>query len=184
MSRTTFTVGRLARCFGLSRSTLLYYDSIGLLQPSGRSAANYRIYNRRDRRRLEMICRYREVGLSLAQIENILDRPGGRTAAALERRLEELNGEMASLREQQRIIVRLLQNRAGLQRGSRAMTKQRWVELLEASGLDQADRVRWHVEFERMAPRAHQDFLESLGIPVEEVAAIRRRSQDGGQGQS
>ncbi len=38
------TIGRLARRFGLSRSTLLYYDSIGLLSPSTRSAKDYRLY--------------------------------------------------------------------------------------------------------------------------------------------
>jgi hypothetical protein len=31
----------------------------------------------------------------------------------------------------------------------------------------------WHIEFERTSPEAHQDFLESLGIEKDEVAAIR-----------
>jgi len=35
---------QLAGRFGLSRSTLLYYDSIGLLSPSERTASNYRLY--------------------------------------------------------------------------------------------------------------------------------------------
>jgi hypothetical protein len=39
------TIGRLAERFGLSRSTLLYYDSIELLSPSARSDANYRLYS-------------------------------------------------------------------------------------------------------------------------------------------
>ena len=174
----TSTVGRLARAFGLSRSTLLYYDSIGLLRPTGRSPANYRLYTRADRRRLEQICRYREVGLGLAQIGKILDGPGGHVATALERRLDELNREMADLREQQRIIVSLLSDRDRLRRASRAMTKESWVALLRASGLDDDDMDRWHVQFERMAPGAHQDFLESLGIPPEEVSAIRRWSRE------
>ena len=38
------TAGKLARRYALSRSTLLYYHRIGLLVPSGRSAANYRVY--------------------------------------------------------------------------------------------------------------------------------------------
>ncbi|MFO0552482.1 MAG: hypothetical protein U0271_29100 [Polyangiaceae bacterium] len=32
---------------------------------------------------------------------------------------------------------------------------------------------RWHVEFERLSPEAHRDFLESLGLPHAEVARIR-----------
>ena len=62
------TIGRLARRFSLSRSTLLYYDSIGLLRPSGRSPANYRLYTERDRRRLELICRYREAGVPMLPV--------------------------------------------------------------------------------------------------------------------
>ena len=56
----TSTVGRLARAFGLSRSTLLYYDSIGLLRPTGRSPANYRLYTRADGR-MDLVtpCKFR-----------------------------------------------------------------------------------------------------------------------------
>jgi len=38
-----FLITELARKHGLSRSTLLYYDRIGLLTPSGRSEAGYRL---------------------------------------------------------------------------------------------------------------------------------------------
>jgi DNA-binding transcriptional MerR regulator len=53
-----YTIGRIARIFGLSRSTLLYYDSIGLLTPTGRSDAGYRLYSEDDRKRLERINDY------------------------------------------------------------------------------------------------------------------------------
>ncbi|MFC1747364.1 MerR family DNA-binding transcriptional regulator [Pseudomonadota bacterium] len=36
------TIGEVSKRFSISRSTLLYYDAIGLLSPSGRSNANYR----------------------------------------------------------------------------------------------------------------------------------------------
>jgi DNA-binding transcriptional MerR regulator len=39
------TIGQAAKHANLSRSTLLYYDRIGLLRPSGRSRAGYRLYN-------------------------------------------------------------------------------------------------------------------------------------------
>jgi hypothetical protein len=37
------------------------------------------------------------------------------------------------------------------------------------------------VEFEKLAPESHQDFLESLGIPSPEIASIRKGSRDGCQ---
>ena len=55
------TISQLGRRFGLSRSTLLYYDSIGLLSPSLRSRANYRLYSRSDVERMELIDVYRQV---------------------------------------------------------------------------------------------------------------------------
>jgi DNA-binding transcriptional MerR regulator len=173
------SVSRLGKRFGLSRSTLLYYDRIGLLSPSRRSAAGYRVYGDGDARRLEAICRYREIGLSLEQIGELLDGAIGRTAELLEARLDQLNAEIGRLREQQRIIVRVLANPKKL-RGARAIDKDRWVAILRAAGLDDAAMHRWHVEFESMAPKAHQDFLESLGLPKSEVTRIRRWSRDGG----
>jgi DNA-binding transcriptional MerR regulator len=65
------TVGKLAKEFGLSRTTLLYYDEIGLLVPTERSASNYRLYSESDRTRLANICRFRETGLSLLEIKRI-----------------------------------------------------------------------------------------------------------------
>lgn len=167
-----YTIGALARSVGLSRSTLLYYDRIGLLQPSARSASRYRQYGEDARARLEAIRMYRGVGLGLAEIRALLDARGGRTATILTGRLDRLNREIAGLREQQRIIVKLLSNRALLKK-SRALDKRRWVQILAAAGLDDAAMRRWHVEFEALAPESHQDFLESLGIPPKEIAAIR-----------
>ena len=53
------------------------------------------------------------------------------------------------------------------------MNKERWVEVFAAVGLDEAQMRCWHVEFERRYPAGHQDFLEWLGLPPAEVAAIR-----------
>ncbi len=174
-----YTIGRLAKEFGLSRSTLLYYDSIGLFGPSGRSKSNYRIYTRADRDRLEQICTYRRVGLPLNEINRLLRRPGKRSVLpVLEKRLDELNREIRALRGQQHFIVQLLRNNRALSR-IRVMDKESWIRLLEASGLDEEARDRWHAEFERLAPDAHQDFLESLGIPAKEVKLIRKFSRQG-----
>lgn len=175
----SLSVSQLGRRFGLSRSALLYYHRIGLLSPSGRSRAGYRVYSERDAKRLEAICRYRETGLGLEQIRQLLEGASGRVAELLEARLDQLNGEIERLREQQRTIVRLLANRKKL-RGARAIDKEGWIAILRAAGLDDAAMRRWHVAFEGMTPEAHQDFLESLGLPKAEVARIRRWSREPG----
>lgn len=174
MTTAPYTVGVLARSVGLARSTLLYYDRIGLLPPSRRSAAGYRLYGEDARSRLESIRTYRDVGLGMAEIRALLDARGGRTAGILTARLDRMNTEIAALREQQRVVVELLKNRSLLSVSrARALDKRGWVEILTAAGLDDAAMHRWHVEFETLAPEAHQDFLESLGIPSTEIASIR-----------
>ena len=67
-----YRITQLAREFGLSRSTLLYYDQIGLLPPSGRSEAGYRSYSLSDRERLATICSYRQAGLGIEDIRRLL----------------------------------------------------------------------------------------------------------------
>ncbi len=59
------------------------------------------------------------------------------------------------------------------------LNKEKWVSILKASGFTEADMHRWHKEFEKMAPEEHQEFLEFLHIPADELAAIREWSRTG-----
>jgi DNA-binding transcriptional MerR regulator len=172
------TVTRLAETCGLSRSTLLYYESIGLLQPARRSAANYRAYGERDAQRLRQICMYRDAGLKLEDIRAMLDSPASDAAEILERRLGELNTEVETLRQHQQSIVRLMR-KPELLRRAKVMTKEKWVSIMKAAGFTPEAMHRWHVEFERAAPQDHQEFLESLHIAPDEVKAIRKWSAGG-----
>ena len=170
------TVTLLARACGLSRGTVLYYESLGLLKPVRRSAGNYRLYGDRDLERLRQVCLYRSAGLKLSDIRSILDRPYGDAASVLQRRLVELGGEIERLREHQRAIARLLGGANRLRR-MRMVTKEKWVEVMRSAGFTDEQMRRWHMEFEKSAPEEHQEFLEFLHIPAEEVARIRAWSK-------
>jgi MerR family transcriptional regulator, thiopeptide resistance regulator len=172
------TVSKLAASCGLSRSTLLYYESVGLLKPALRSTANYRRYGEKDLERLRQICAYRDAGLKLEDIRQILDRPETDARAVLKRRLTELNGEIETLRDHQRAILSLLKSNQSLWR-TKVITKDKMVSIMRASGLTEDDMSRFHAEFERSAPAEHQEFLEFLHIPAEEIRTIRERSRGG-----
>jgi DNA-binding transcriptional MerR regulator len=174
-----WTVSKLAERCGLSRGTLLYYESIGLLKPASRSAANYRRYSEKDLRRLEQICVYRDAGLKLEDIRAILDRPENDAASVLKRRLLELNTEIENLRGHQRAILRLLQVKNSIWR-NKVITKDKWTAIMAASGFSEDDMRRWHAEFEKAAPEEHQQFLEFLHIPGDEIHDIRERSKSAG----
>jgi DNA-binding transcriptional MerR regulator/ubiquinone/menaquinone biosynthesis C-methylase UbiE len=168
-----YTVGRLAKRHGLSRSTLLYYDRIGLLSPGGHMKGEYRQYSGADDARLSKICEYRRAGIALKEIAYMLDG-GAETsvAEALENRLAGLNREMDDLREQQRLIAGLL-GRGDLLKETGTMDKATWVSLLSAAGFSEEDMRNWHVRFERTAPDQHELFLRRLHIPDSEISAIR-----------
>jgi MerR family transcriptional regulator, thiopeptide resistance regulator len=170
------TIGQLAREHNLSRSTLLYYDRIGLLQPTGRSGGNYREYSAGDRTRLSKICLYRQTGLSLAQIRGLLDGSNEELAQRLELRLADIAAQIEVLRERQRLIVRLL-GKPKLLAKTGALNRERWVKLLEAAGFGEREKHLWHANFEQTSPREHQEFLEYLCIPEPEIRKIRAWSR-------
>ncbi len=170
-----YTVGQLGKLIGLSRSALLYYDQIGLLSPSARSASGYRLYSEGDVQRMERIMTYRDAGLSLDVIGRLVQADDASAPVVLERHLQKVNEEIARLRQQQHVIAQLLGD-AQVLRKSRSMTKDQWITLLASTGLNEEGMAKWHMEFEKMSPDAHQDFLESLGIPPEEIALIRQFS--------
>jgi MerR family transcriptional regulator, thiopeptide resistance regulator len=69
---TTWTVGQVADVFGVTVRTLHHYDELGLLVPSERSAAGYRLYTEADLRRLQQIVVYRRLELPLDEIASLL----------------------------------------------------------------------------------------------------------------
>lgn len=171
------TVTKLARRCGLSRTALLYYESIGLMPPPRRSYGNYRSYCEADARRLQQICAYRDAGLKLDDIRVLLDRRTGDAAGVLKRRLIELDAEIQTLRTHQQSILKLLQHTTF--RKADMITKEKWVSIMRECGFSEEQMHRWHTEFERSAPQEHQEFLEFLHIPAPEIATIRERSRTG-----
>lgn len=167
-----YTIGKLVKEFNLSRSTLLYYDRIGLLKPSARTEADYRVYSEQDFKRMSKIALYKKAGLSLDEIAEILDSADDQFSNILEQRLESLNAEMSRIRQQQRFILQLL-GKDSLLKNAKTMNKAQWIKILENSGMDHAAMHQWHVEFERNLPEAHHDFLEALGMSEEEIDAIK-----------
>jgi DNA-binding transcriptional MerR regulator len=172
----TYTISEIAKKFGLSRSTLLYYDKIGLLSPRERSGADYRIYSEQDYLLMEEISRLRNAGVPLRAIKKLVSGGSSQRTEILHRRLKDINDEISHLRRQQKFILSLLDDKA-LIRSTRVLTKEKWIKYLRKAGLDEAGMERWHMEFETSSPEAHQDFLESLGLPAEEIILIRKRCQ-------
>jgi DNA-binding transcriptional MerR regulator len=171
------SVTQLARACGLSRTTVLYYESLGLLPAPSRSSGNYRQFGEKHLTRLRQICSYRSAGLKLADVRALLSEPKQAEAAAvLQRRLAEIGVEIERLKEHQRAILRLLEHRTTFRR--KDMDKEKWVSIMHASGFGEDEMRKWHQEFERAAPEDHQEFLEYLKIAAPEIDRIRSWSRE------
>ncbi|AKU19233.1 transcriptional regulator [Luteipulveratus mongoliensis] len=96
------TVGQVAETFGVTVRTLHHYDQIGLLVPSERSSAGYRLYTEEDLTRLQHIVVYRRLEMPLDEIATLLE--SGDVATHLRRqreavmaRLDEMEGLVAAI---------------------------------------------------------------------------------------
>lgn len=167
------TVSKLASACGLSRTTVLYYESQGLLKPGQRTGSNYRVYGDREVNLLRQIRMYRSVGMSVREIREVLAGRDSDVTSALKRRLAEVGEEIETLRGHQKAILRLLQNDSVQRSKGKKMTKEKWVAVMKAAGFTEDDMHRWHREFEKSAPDDHQEFLQFLHIPEKEIASIR-----------
>jgi DNA-binding transcriptional MerR regulator len=177
MRTMPLTVTTLARACGLSRTTVLYYESVGLLKSARRSTGNYRLYGPKELERLRQIRVFRGAGLTLDDIRSLLENTANNAAGVLKRRLAELSLEIEKLREHQRAIARLLKDTDQLRRYS-MVTKDKWVQVMRAAGFTDEDMHRWHAQFEKSAPEEHQEFLDFLHIPAEEARTIREWSRN------
>ncbi len=120
-------VGELARRTGLTVRTLHHYDAIGLLAPSARSEAGYRLYGPDDLARLHAIQALRLLGLPLAEIGGLLGAGGESLSAIVARQIAALDRQIAqatALRER----LALLEQR--LAEGGRPDTGD-WLATLE-----------------------------------------------------
>ncbi len=93
-------VGELAKRTGLTVRTLHHYDEIGLLKPSLKTESGHRLYTARDVARLQQVLSLRQLGFSLEQVRDCLDRPGFSP-------LEVIGLHVARLREQIELQQRL-----------------------------------------------------------------------------
>lgn len=171
-----YTIRDLCDKSGLSRSTLLYYDSIGILSPTSRSGANYRLYSEEALMQLGRICTYREAGVPLDEIGHILDMGESIERAVLEKTLSLLNKEARQIKQRQDKVTSMLHEEKGpisLDIDLRSV-----MSTLEAIGFGEDMLLKIHKMIEDESPDMHRKLLTLLDFSNDEVNSILSRVQN------
>jgi len=107
------TIGRAAAASGVSAKMIRYYESVGLVRPAVRSAANYRAYDDAAIVALRFVARARGLGFALDDIAQLLalwNEPGRNSAdvkALALRHVEDLDRRVAAIQAMRTTLVRL-----------------------------------------------------------------------------
>ena len=92
-----YTVQKLGEIAGISTRTLRYYDEIGILKPARINSSGYRIYEQQEIDRLQQILFYKELGIKLETIHQIVTSPTFDEAKALADHRSQLLDKRAQL---------------------------------------------------------------------------------------
>lgn len=174
-----YTVKAVSNIAGVSVRTLHHYDEIGLLKPSGHTAAGYRLYGEKDLEKLQQVLFFKELGFDLKEIKRVLADPAfDRGRALAEHR--------ALLLERQERVRRLI---ASVDRTLKANKRGTTMNATMFDGFDAAQyeeeaRQRWGggQEFEESVRRTKAytkqdwaDIQKEGGEIVQNLAALMGR---------
>jgi DNA-binding transcriptional MerR regulator len=87
---STYSIGQVADRTGFATSALRYYEAIGLVVPSSRTPAGYRVYDEGSIERLAFIARAKQLGCSLEEITDLVDIWDGERCGPVQRSFHEL----------------------------------------------------------------------------------------------
>lgn len=131
-----YTVVKLSRLAGISGRTLRYYDEIGILKPARINSSGYRIYGQKEVDRLQQIMFYRELGVSLEDIREILASDKFNRAAALREHHEKL----LEKRRQLDVLIRNVEKTIALTEGRITMSDKEKFEGFKKSLIDENEK--------------------------------------------
>jgi MerR family transcriptional regulator, thiopeptide resistance regulator len=108
-----YRASEFAQLSGVTVRALHHYDRVGLLRPTGRSAAGYRLYGGRDFALLQQVLTLKFIGLPLREIKELLDRKTldlGETLRlqreALELKRRQLDAALEAVRGAEAVLAR------------------------------------------------------------------------------
>lgn len=182
------TVGAVASRAGVTVRTLHHWDAVGLVTPSVRTPGGYRLYDAADLARIQRVLAYRELGLSLDAIRELLDAPAGDPTEPLREQQKQLRARIGRLRSMAESLDRMIEAH---EHGILLTAEQQaaifgpdWRPEWVAGARERwGDTTQWAQYAERAAHRSPADWKTiadtSAAIDADLAAAMRAGSESG-----
>lgn len=135
-NRMEYTVQNLAKMAGISTRTLRYYDEIGILKPARINSSGYRIYGQNEVDILQQILFYRELGVSLDDINKIISAPAFNAVHALKEHREKL----LEKRQQLELLITNVDKTIASKEGRITMSNKEKFEGLKKKMIDENEK--------------------------------------------
>jgi DNA-binding transcriptional MerR regulator len=165
-------VGEVASATGLTVRALHYYEEIGLLESSGRSAGGHRLYSSTDLARLYRIRSLQGLGLSLAEVGRALDDPAWHLGSLLTRHVADLDRRLVATTQLRGRLNHLL---GSVETGRSPATEELLDVLEEMTMLDTNIQRRIGILVYADLERAHDHLVEVFGLGPGQLS----RDEDG-----
>ncbi|MFC6885838.1 MerR family transcriptional regulator [Actinomadura yumaensis] len=186
------TVGAAASHAGVTVRTLHHWDAIGLVRPSGRTDGGYRLYSAADVARIHRVLIYRELGLPLDGIGELLDAPTADLTAPLRQQRTQLLDRISRLQAMVDAVDRLIEAaNVGILLSAEeqvAIFGQRWKPSWAAGARDRwGGTAQWAQYAERaagMAPEDWQRIADDIATLENDLAAAERTGVEPGSAEA
>ena len=167
-----FSVKELANLSGVTVRTLHLYDQIGLLRPAIRTEARYRQYGQAELLRLQQILFYKEIGIPIKEIADILDDPDFNLISALENHKSALRSRQKKVAEMLKTIDKTI---IKLKEGN---VMSDYKELYRGFTPEETDKMRSEA-MKSYGQDAVQTAEKSLGkLSAEEISQLKAEQKD------
>lgn len=174
------SISQVAKLTGVSIRTLQYYDEIGLLKPSKLTASGYRMYDGDALQTLQQILFFKELGFSLKEIKEILEKPDFDRVAAFKKQKE------LFLLKRDRLdrLIRLLER---LEKGEQCMSFKEfdlsdYIDALEDFKSNQKETVIKHwgsiENFDMFIQKIRDDEEHVAKLAIQQFGSIEKYTEE------
>ncbi|NMA15114.1 MAG: MerR family transcriptional regulator, partial [Clostridia bacterium] len=170
-----YTIRKLGQLAGISTRTLRYYDEIGILKPARINSSGYRIYGQNEVDRLQQILFYRELGVSLESIKEIISASSFDRARAL----KEHRKRLLEKRKQLDLLIENVEKTIDSTEGKIKMTDKEKFEGFKQKMIDENEKKYGKEIREKYGDEVVNQSNQKLkNMTQEQYAEVERLSTD------